>query len=59
MRPGAEGSGGVEITFKLLSVDPASYDDAPSEGIRRLLQIATNHEIGRDEILETGDIGES
>lgn len=29
---------GPEIVFKLLSEDPSHYDDAPTEGIRRLLQ---------------------
>ena len=28
---------GTELVSKLLSVDPANYDDAPTEGIRRLL----------------------
>ncbi|KAH6564706.1 hypothetical protein BASA62_007754 [Batrachochytrium salamandrivorans] len=30
-----------EIVVKLLSVDPANYDDAPREGIRRILELAT------------------
>lgn len=29
---------GAEVVFKLLSEDPSHYDDAPTEGIRRLLQ---------------------
>lgn len=29
---------GKEVVFKLLSEDPSHYDDAPTEGIRRLLQ---------------------
>jgi len=28
---------GAEVVGKLLSVDPANYDDAPTEGIRRIL----------------------
>jgi len=28
---------GTEVVSKLLSVDPANYDDAPTEGIRRVL----------------------
>ena len=28
---------GSELVSKLLSVDPANYDDAPTEGIRRVL----------------------
>lgn len=30
--------GGKIRVMKLLSVDPANYDDAPREGIRRILQ---------------------
>jgi 5-oxoprolinase (ATP-hydrolysing) len=45
--PGAEASDGVQVTFKLLSVDPANYDDAPSEGLRRLLQIIHRKPIPR------------
>ncbi|OCF44566.1 hypothetical protein I317_01639 [Kwoniella heveanensis CBS 569] len=44
---------GVQVTFKLLSVDPANYDDAPSEGIRRLLQIVKKAEIPRGEVYDT------
>jgi 5-oxoprolinase (ATP-hydrolysing) len=29
--------GGKVRTLKLLSVDPSNYDDAPTEGIRRIL----------------------
>lgn len=28
---------GIEVVSKLLSVDPSNYDDAPTEGIRRIL----------------------
>jgi len=52
-------TGGIEITFKLLSVDPASYDDAPSEGIRRLLQIVWNRDIPTGDALQTDDIGKT
>lgn len=45
--PNAGSDEGVQITFKLLSVDPANYDDAPSEGLRRLLQIVHKKEIPR------------
>ncbi|KAJ9397496.1 hypothetical protein DTO282F9_5501 [Paecilomyces variotii] len=34
-------SGKEDIVVKLLSVDPTNYDDAPTEGIRRILEIAT------------------
>ncbi|KAF3050999.1 hypothetical protein E8E11_001834 [Didymella keratinophila] len=30
-----------DIILKLLSVDPANYQDAPTEGIRRMLELAT------------------
>jgi 5-oxoprolinase (ATP-hydrolysing) len=49
---------GVQVTFKLLSVDPANYDDAPSEGIRRLLQIATRQHIPKGRVYDTSIIGE-
>ena len=42
---------GIEVVSKLLSVDPSNYDDAPTEGIRRLLdehdRPAGNGEAGR------------
>lgn len=34
---------GQERTCKLLSVDPGNYPDAPTEGIRRILQQVTNN----------------
>lgn len=34
----AECPGGVIIATKLLSEDPENYDDAPREGIRRILE---------------------
>jgi 5-oxoprolinase (ATP-hydrolysing) len=33
--------GRPDIVLKLLSVDPANYADAPAEGIRRVLELAT------------------
>jgi 5-oxoprolinase (ATP-hydrolysing) len=33
--------------IKLLSVDPANYDDAPSEGIRRVLELVSATPIPR------------
>ncbi|KAL7420641.1 hypothetical protein Q5752_004592 [Cryptotrichosporon argae] len=47
---------GYQITFKLLSEDPANYDDAPTEGIRRILQVVHNHPIARGGKLDTGAI---
>lgn len=42
--------------IKLLSRDPANYRDAPTEGIRRILSIATGREIPRSEKIQTNDI---
>lgn len=48
---------GKEEIVKLLSVDPNNYDDAPLEGIRRLLEKFTGKKIGRKEKLDTSLIG--
>ncbi|KAJ7058134.1 5-oxoprolinase [Mycena amicta] len=45
-----------DIVVKLLSQDPANYKDAPTEGIRRVLEIVTGTEIPRGAILETAKI---
>lgn len=42
---------------KLLSVDPVNYQDAPAEGIRRILEIATGEVIPRGTPLDTSRIG--
>lgn len=42
--------------IKLLSVDPDNYDDAPLEGIRRLLSKFTGKEIHRGDPLDTTKI---
>ena len=39
--------GRKDITLKLLSVDPANYQDAPTEGIRRILELATGENFPR------------
>jgi 5-oxoprolinase (ATP-hydrolysing) len=52
MRPGRE-----DIVIKLLSVDPTNYDDAPAEGIRRILEIATGETIPRGAKLDPSKIG--
>lgn len=39
--------GQKDVVLKLLSVDPDNYDDAPSEGIRRVLEIVSGQEISR------------
>ncbi|KAI0791315.1 5-oxoprolinase [Abortiporus biennis] len=45
-----------EIVVKLLSQDPNNYRDAPTEGIRRVLEIVTGEKIPRGHVLETGKI---
>lgn len=49
--------GREDIVVKLLSVDPTNYDDAPTEGIRRILEIATGESIPRGSKLDTSNIG--
>ncbi|KAI1642966.1 Hydantoinase B/oxoprolinase-domain-containing protein [Daldinia loculata] len=39
--------GREDIVLKLLSVDPSSYDDAPAEGIRRVLETISGKPIPR------------
>jgi 5-oxoprolinase (ATP-hydrolysing) len=45
-----------DIVIKLLSEDPANYNDAPLEGIRRLLSKFSGKEIPRGEPLDTSMI---
>jgi 5-oxoprolinase (ATP-hydrolysing) len=45
-----------DIIIKLLSEDPSNYEDAPLEGIRRLLSKFTGREIPRGEPLDTSKI---
>lgn len=44
--------GREDIILKLLSVDPANYQDAPTEGIRRILELATGQILPRGEPLD-------
>jgi len=48
-----------DIVVKLLSQDPNNYRDAPTEGIRRVLEIVTGEKIPRGQVLETSKIGSS
>ena len=50
---------GNEIVSKLLSVDPSNYDDAPTEGIRRILDEydPTGREYPRGQVVDTTLIG--
>lgn len=45
-----------EVVVKLMSVDPLNYADAPTEGIRRVLEMATGQLHLRGEILKTNKI---
>lgn len=45
-----------DIIIKLLSEDPSNYEDAPLEGIRRLMSKFLGKEIPRGEALDTGAI---
>lgn len=45
-----------DVIIKLLSEDPSNYDDAPLEGIRRLLSRFTGKDIPRGEPLDTSSI---
>jgi hypothetical protein len=47
---------GQEIIIKLLSEDPANYDDAPLEGIRRIMSHFLQRDIPRGEALDTSHI---
>ncbi|KAL9635609.1 MAG: hypothetical protein Q9204_002571 [Flavoplaca sp. TL-2023a] len=55
---GNRGTGRMQddVVIKLLSEDPSNYDDAPLEGIRRLLSKFTDREIPRGEALDTSFI---
>ncbi|KAI5302577.1 hypothetical protein KEM56_000551 [Ascosphaera pollenicola] len=44
--------GRQDIVLKLLSVDPANYSDAPTEGIRRVLELATGESFPRGQPLD-------
>ncbi|XDV44813.1 hypothetical protein PO909_013051 [Leuciscus waleckii] len=48
---------GRERVLKLLSHDPQNYKDAPTEGIRRVLQEETGQSFARDQPLDTSQIG--
>ena len=44
--------GKEDVVLKLLSVDPANYQDAPTEGIRRVLEQVTSRPHRRGELLD-------
>jgi 5-oxoprolinase (ATP-hydrolysing) len=45
-----------DVIIKLLSEDPSNYDDAPLEGIRRMLSKFTGKDVPRGEPLDTSKI---
>ncbi|KAH6899929.1 Hydantoinase B/oxoprolinase-domain-containing protein [Thelonectria olida] len=47
---------GEEIIIKLLSEDPANYNDAPLEGIRRIMSHFLARDVPRGEALDTSKI---
>lgn len=51
-----QGSGGSVWVEKLLSVDPENYQDAPREGIRRLLERITGNSYPKHQPIDTGRI---
>ncbi|KAL9123787.1 MAG: hypothetical protein Q9217_006818, partial [Psora testacea] len=55
---GNPGSGKMEddVIIKLLSEDPSNYEDAPREGIRRLLSRFTGQDLPRGQPLDTSKI---
>lgn len=52
----ARQDGHPDIVLKLLSVDPQNYDDAPTEGIRRVLSIIRGEQLPRGTPLPKEDI---
>ena len=48
-------NGNIKV-LKLLSVDPKNYKDAPTEGIRRILEAVTNKSIPKDDKIDTSEI---
>ncbi|XP_071530389.1 5-oxoprolinase isoform X1 [Panulirus ornatus] len=49
--------GGTVKVLKLLSVDPNNYSDAPTEGIRRIIEQETGKRVPRNSPTETDNIG--
>jgi 5-oxoprolinase (ATP-hydrolysing) len=46
-----------EIVVKLLSSDPSNYEDAPVEGVRRVLEIATGESFPRGVPIDPRKLG--
>jgi 5-oxoprolinase (ATP-hydrolysing) len=47
---------GDDIVLKLLSVDPQNYSDAPTEGIRRVLEIALGKQLPREQPINVSSV---
>lgn len=47
------------VSFKLLSEDPSNYRDAPTEAIRRVLEIAEGKSIPVDQKLDGSRVGKT
>lgn len=47
---------GTELVFKLLSVDPANYSDAPTEGVRRVLECVSGSPIPKSAKLDLSSV---
>ncbi|KAK8163902.1 oxoprolinase [Phyllosticta citrichinensis] len=43
---------GREFVFKLLSEDPSAYKDAPTEGVRRVLELVTGSSLPKNELID-------
>ncbi|KAH0445675.1 putative 5-oxoprolinase, partial [Aureobasidium melanogenum] len=52
-----EAPDGKDIVIKILSVDPSNYDDAPTEAIRRVLEVHTGTKIPRNGAMDLSPIG--
>ena len=48
---------GDDIVIKILSVDPANYEDAPTEAIRKVLEAHTGEKIPRGAPMDLSPIG--
>lgn len=48
-----------EYVVKLLSEDPSNYKDAPTEGIRRIVELATGQKLPRSQPVPTTSIGKT
>lgn len=51
--------GRAPVTFKLLSEDPANYRDAPTEAIRRVLEMAGGQPIPVGQKLDGSRVGKA